>query len=144
MKTGTSLIELLIAISVITLTLVTLASVASRSISVQLFSTKQAQATKLAEEQVDRVRAYRDRSGFAALSCADKCSLNAQITPAPTPLVVTPFTIWYEITEPGGCPTPLPTLSQTDPKEVTAIAQWTDAQPTPHQSQITTCLSDWR
>ena len=62
MKPGTSLIELLIAIGVISVILIALAAASSQSISAGIFSRTQAVATKQAEEQMERVRAFRDRN----------------------------------------------------------------------------------
>lgn len=116
---------------------------ATQAVTSQTFAREQAQATKLSQEQLERVRAYRDRNGFAALSCVSSCALNAQLTPVPT-ISTGQFTVWYTMTSPGSCPTPLPTLSRPNPKQVTSTTQWSGNSSTPHQSTLSTCLSDWR
>jgi len=56
-RSGTSLIELLIAIGAISVVLITIAAAASQALSSGIFSRTQAVATKRAEEQMERVRA---------------------------------------------------------------------------------------
>ena len=75
-RQGQSLIEILIAISAITIVLVSLVSAATRSLSGSVSARTQALATKLAEGQMEKIRAYRDRNGLSSISCADKCYLN--------------------------------------------------------------------
>lgn len=141
MKRGQSLIELLIVVSVITVVLVVLVSLATRSVSLQTFSGSQAKATKLAQEQLERARAVRDRSGLAAVDCGIYgilCAINENLTPVPT-LADPPYETWMTVTSPGKCPNPLP----TPPKQVDAFVRWRDAGPA-HLSQLSTCLTDWR
>lgn len=141
-RQGSSLIELLIAVSVISVILVGISSVATRSVNMQTYSKEQAQATKLAEEQIERVRAFRDRNGFAVLTCASVCAIRSNTPPlvvAPT-MAVSIFSVWFTVRTPGACPTP---AGLTQMKEVVATAQWTDRRGT-HQARKTECFSDWR
>lgn len=136
MKSGTSLIELLIAIGAISVVLITLAAASSQSISAGIFSRTQAIATKQAEEQMERVRAFRDRNGLPAIICATKCSLDSSITTiSPSPFTVDNLTIWFQVITPGSC--------QGGATEVTSYAEWSDAKG-PHQSKVVSCLSGWR
>lgn len=126
------------AISVI---LVSLAAAATRAVGVQIQARQQAQATKLAEEQIERIRAFRDRQGFAAITCASSCHLNspADTTITSGPLTSGVFTVWLTISYPpvGTCP-----VGANDSKYITAVAQW-GASPDLHQSTTATCLSNW-
>lgn len=135
MKPGTSLIELLIAIGAISVVLITIAAAASQALSSGIFSRTQALATKQAEEQMERVRALRDRSGLPALSCADKCSLDSSLNKSASPLTVENLSVWFQIAVPGGCP--------GSSAEVTAFARWQDAKGD-HQSKVVSCFSGWR
>jgi Tfp pilus assembly protein PilV len=142
-RAGISLIELLIAISMISVVMVALATAASRSVSLQMSSSSQVRATKLAEEQMERVRALRDRSGFDAISCVTKCAIATSAEPfaiGPT-VSVEVFTVWFEVKTPGLCPTQPAGL--TAMKEITTRAQWTDSRGT-HQAKKVECLSEWR
>lgn len=139
-RRGLSLIELLIAVSVISIILVGISSVATRSVNVQTFSKEQAQATKLAEEQIERVRAFRDRNGFSVLTCATQCSIQSNLSRSTSTLTVANFTVWFTVRQPGACPTP---AGLTQMKEVVVYAQWTDRRGT-HQARKTECFSDWR
>lgn len=141
-RTGLSLIELLIAVGAIGAILVGIAAVATRSVNLQTYSKEQAQATKLAEEQIERVRAFRDRNGFSALTCATVCAIRSNTPPlvvAPT-LAVSNFSVWFTVRQPGACP---PRAGLTPMKEVVATARWTDRRGT-HQARKTECFSDWR
>lgn len=134
---GFTLIELLIAVSAVSIILVSLAAAATRSVGVQTQARQQAQATKLAEEQIERVRAFRDRNGFDSISCAANCYLPDVLTINTAEFVNGIFTIWL-------------TISNADPlincpsgnKYITATAQW-GAAPDIHDSTVTTCLSEW-
>lgn len=141
-RTGLSLIELLIAVGAIGAILVGIAAVATRSVNLQTYSKEQAQATKLTEEQIERVRAFRDRIGFAVLSCAGSCSIqsNAPLTITSSVWSVANFTIWFTVRQPGACP---PRAGLTPMKEVVATARWTDRRGI-HQARKTECFSDWR
>lgn len=137
MKPGTSLIELLIAIGAISVVLITIAAAASQSLSAGIFSRTQAIATKQAEEQMERVRAFRDRFGLAAVSCSVQCSVDAAISAiSPDPLIMENLTIWFTVADP-------PVTCPGDTKEITAFAEWSDAKG-PHQSKVVSCFSDWR
>lgn len=139
-RNGLSLIELLIAVGVISVILVGISAVATRSVNVQTYSKEQTQATKLAEEQIERVRAFRDRNGFNALTCASQCSIQSNLSRSTTTLTVSNFTVWFTVRQPGACPVP---AGLTQMKEVVAYAQWTDRRGT-HQARKTECFSDWR
>lgn len=135
-RIGTSLIELLIAIGVISVVLVALTAATTSSVSVQIFAKNEAQATKLAQEQVERLRAYRDRNGWAttnALSGNKYFDIDLTI-PGSSQLINNIFTVWVD---PGG------TCRGANTKEFDAYARWTNPKGN-HESKITICLTDWR
>ncbi len=129
------MIELLIAIGAISVVLITIAAAASQALSAGIFSRTQARATKQAEEQMERVRALRDRSGSPALTCAAKCSLDSGLNKSAAPLTVENLSVWFQVAAPGSCP--------GSAVEVTSYAQWTDTKGT-HQSKVVSCFSGWR
>lgn len=142
-RTGQSIIELLIAVGAIGMVLVALVSTATRAVSMQTFSRIQSQATKRVEEQLERVRAFRDQQGLSALACPDRCAIAVNSPPlvvGPT-IAVGELSIWFEVATSGSCPTP--PVGITAMKEVIAYAAWTD-QRGAHQSKVVECLSDWR
>lgn len=131
---GQSLIELLIAVSAATVALVALTALATKSVSNQTFSRIEVQATQRAQEQIDLVRKYRDKNGFAALStlsCSgvNTCYADQNVVTAGT-VTTGSVTTWFQSTISNGTAT------------VTVTARWTDGSGT-HQSQLTTYLSDW-
>ena len=137
MKPGTSLIELLIAIGAISVVLITIAAAASQSLSTGIFSKTQARATKQAEEQMERIRAFRDRNGLASLICDTQCFVDGSLILSSSPLPpVENLTVWFEINNP-------PVLCPAGDTKVAAYAEWTDAKGT-HQSKVVSCFSDWR
>lgn len=139
---GFTLIELLIMVAAVSIILVSLAAAATRAVGVQIQARQQAQATKLAEEQIERIRAFRDRQGFAEITnCDPSCHLNSPTDTAIASGTLTSgvFTVWLTISYPpvGTCP-----VGANDSKYITAVAQW-GASPDLHQSTTATCLSNW-
>lgn len=77
---GQSLIEVLVALVVVMIMVVALIVVILGSLKNSQFAQKQVQATKYAQEAIDKVRAIRDREGLisfhdpSALTCALTCT----------------------------------------------------------------------
>lgn len=146
MKQGQSLIELLIAIGAISAVLVAIVAVTTKALSGQTFARTEAQATQLSEEQIERVRVYRDRNGYTALaalpgrpcsvpvaSCgATTCTINSSSVVSSGPSVTNGISVCFgtATTCPGG------------KIQITAMAQWTDSRGT-HRPTIKSCLTDW-
>lgn len=137
---GFTLIELLIAVSAVSLILVSLAAASTRAVSVQTQARQQAQAVKLAEEQIERVRTFRDRQGFTAINDCAACHLTspADIAFTSGKLINGVFSIWFAISIP-----PVNTCPATDNKYIIATAEW-GVGSNSHQSTATTCLSKWK
>lgn len=132
---GQSLIEILIAISAITIVLVSLVSAATQSLSGSVSARTQALATKLAEDQMEKIRAYRDRNGLSNISCADKCYLNDSLALQVSQQAVDILSVWFTVAVPGTCP--------AGNRQVTAISQWIDGKGT-HQAKLISCFSLWQ
>lgn len=134
-RQGQSLIEILIAISAITIVLISLVSAATQSLSGSVSARTQALATKLSEEQMEKLRAYRDRNGFENITCADKCYLNDSLAKLTSQQTVDVLAVWFTVAVPGTCP--------AGNRQVTAISQWVDGKGT-HQAKLISCFSLWQ
>lgn len=67
---GFSLIEVTIAIGLVAMLMVALFSLSALSVSNAQASRIQGAATKLAQEELELVRAYRDKNNIDALACS--------------------------------------------------------------------------
>lgn len=136
MKNGQSLIELLIAIGAISTVLVAIAAVSTGALSGQTYARAETQATQLSSEQIERLRAYRDRNGYAALaslSCsASDCFINSAYSVSTAAQVTNGITVWFRTST--ACP--------AGKIQVTATSKWTDSKGI-HQPTIKTCFTDW-
>lgn len=134
-RSGQSLIEILIAISAITIVLVSLVAAATRSLSGSVWARTQALATKFSEDQMEKIRSYRDRNGLENITCADKCFLNDSLTKLTAPQIIDVVLVWFTVVVPGTCP--------SGNRQVTAISEWTDGAGT-HQAKLISCFSLWQ
>ncbi len=154
---GQSLMELVVVIAVIiivvsALTFATIASLRNAS-----FSQNQAQATKLAQEGVEKLRSLRDRdtSGTGIWSTSTSCSSSVPAT-CPTTLSSCPAGGCYFFFNSSnvltnGTPVNSEAISpgfkrqffiedpSADQKKVTALVTWIDISG-PHESRLTTIL----
>lgn len=138
-RSGQSLIEILIAISAITIVLISLVSATTRSLSGSVSARTQALATKTAEEQMEKIRAYRDRNGLENISCVNMCYLDDSLQNIFIgQLTIDVLKVWFTVAIPGNCP--------AGNRQVTAISQWIDRDgPTnPHQAKSVSCFSLWQ
>ena len=134
-RNGQSLIEILIAISAITIVLVSLVAAATRSLSGSVWARTQALATKFSEDQMEKIRSYRDRNGLENITCADKCFLNDSLTKLASPQNIDVVSVWFTVAVPGNCP--------AGNRQTTVISQWTDGAGT-HQAKLISCFSLWQ
>ena len=136
-RKGQSLIEILIAISAITIVLTALVSAATRSLSGSISARTQALATKTAEDQMEKIRAFRDRNGLEIISCDDKCYLNDSLQIQTGKLTIDVLSVWFMVDVAGvTCP--------AGNRQVTVISEWTDRAATPHQAKSVSCFSLWQ
>jgi len=135
-RKGQSLIEILIAISAITIVLTALVSAATRSLSGSISARTQALATKTAEDQMEKIRAFRDRNGLEIISCDDKCYLNDSLQQIQVgQLDIDVLKVWFTVAVPGTCP--------SGNRQVTVISEWTDGVGA-HQAKSVSCFSLWQ
>ena len=134
-RSGQSLIEILIAISAITIVLISLVSAATRSLSGSVSARTQALATKFSEDQMEKIRSYRDRNGLENISCVDKCFLNDSLTKLSSPQNIDVISVWFTVVVPGNCP--------SGNRQATVISQWIDGAGT-HQAKLISCFSIWQ
>lgn len=135
---GQSLIEVLIAVTVVVIVLVALAGSSTRAVSDQISARQRTQATKLSEEQIERVRTYRDRNGLSALgSCSVYCNIDVNLVLNSTTVATDGITVWYSVGAGGAsCPDPAS-------KWIDSHATWNDSGGT-RDAKISTCLSGWK
>ena len=134
-RRGQSLIEILIAISAITIVLVSLVAASTRALSGSVWARTQALATKFSEDQMEKIRSYRDRNGLENITCADKCFLNDSLTKLTALQIIDVVSVWFTVAIPGTCP--------SGNRQVTAISEWADGAGT-HQAKLISCFSLWQ
>lgn len=145
---GQSIIEILIALTLVILFLSGITVIQLFSIRNVQFSRNKSTATKLAAQQLERVRVVRDSAGIDALSlCNASCFINSQLTPVPQgppdPFVQTVSMRTAAATE---CPVPS-IISGVAPVlyKVTSKVTWSGPNPTgtPAVSVIVdSCITD--
>lgn len=123
---GQSLIELLAALSIISIVLMSLVMVGTMAVNNTIYSKQRAQASKYALEGIEKVRSYRDVSLWTNLY--NNClNLNSVIG---LPSLPAPFS--RSIT----C-----TVLSANKVEILVIVSWTDSKGT-HSSQMNTFLTN--
>ncbi len=141
---GISLIEIVFATGVALLLIVSLVTLSSLSVRNAGFARNKAQATKYAQELMERVRAYRDTHGYANLVCTSssgKCYIDSNIalsnsSATGTVIVGTIFSGYFSMPTPNlSCP--------ANTKEVQVAIAWTEGSG-PKVTQLTSCFSAWR
>lgn len=148
-QSGQTILEVVIALMMITLFLsgVTLVQlIASKNIT---FSQNKSIATRLARQQLERARVVRDISGINTLqTCQSPCFINTKLTPIqiiPTGIFVQTLRIVTDAV--AACPLPEVTISPP-PNTYQAIAQvsWdinVNVTPAP-VVEMSSCITDWR
>ena len=134
-RRGQSLIEILIAISAITIVLVSLVAASTRALSGSVWARTQALATKFSEDQMEKIRSYRDRNGLENITCADKCFLNDSLTKLTALQIIDVVSVWFTVAIPGNCP--------AGNRQAAVISQWIDGAGT-HQAKLISCFSLWQ
>lgn len=137
-RPGQSLIEILIAISAITIVLVSLVAAATRSLSGSVSARTQALATKTAEEQMEKIRSYRDRNGLEKIACIGECYLDDSLQIQTGRQTIDALKVWFTVAIPGSCQG----LAAVN-RQVTVISQWIDGKGE-HQAKLVSCFSLWR
>ncbi len=131
---GQSLIEVLIALSVVVLVLLALIAVTTVSVRNSTFAKNQSLATKHAQETIEKIRKYRDQNNWATFvaDCTNKTALGL-IDPSP------PFVLEAPVCNLPG--TTDPCVEANNRCEVEVTVSWDDARGK-HQTILTTYLSE--
>ena len=142
---GFTLLEVIFVSGVGIVLLTALLQVNTFALKNSVFAKNQARATKLAREEMELVRAFRDRHGLTPLVCAagTQCHIS-NVTSASGitagKKTVGEFSQYFEIrTDPAGnCTAPS--------KYIVGITEWMQGQGANprHTAELTTCLTDWR
>lgn len=150
-SSGQTIIEVLIALSLIILFLSGVIVIELVALKNATHSQNVSRATQLARQQLERARVVRDMNGINAL---DMCKVQeCYINPSLTPEMITPTGIGQslQISNPqpnvSDCPTPDPSLIPVPVNyRVDAKANWMpEASITPlPEVEMSTCLTDWR
>lgn len=140
---GQSLIEVLVALGIISIVVTGVATIVTQSLSNTQFSKDNEGATKFAQEGLETVRSVRSSNyaAFATLSGRYCLAANSQSLGATQPSCTVPnvgnFIREIRIEQTPGC--------NTNAAKVTAIVSWTDGKCQAgsycHNTTLTTCLS---
>ena len=146
---GQSLVEIIVAVGLILTAVVALLSLATSSMKSSGFGVTKARATKLANEEMELVRAYRDSvvwssfddltaaGGVADCSAANHCYIDSgllSVVFGGNNITTAPFTRYF-ITDPDG--------ADQSKYRVTVHVTWTD-QSGDHDVVMSSVLSDWQ
>ncbi len=147
-RNGQTMLEILVALTLVVLFLSGIVIVQLYALRNVQFSRNKTTATKLALQQLERVRAVRDSAGIDELNiCRSTCFINGELTPVP----VTPTGTFGQsvIMQPAAvfdCPVPTDAVLIPPPQyyKITAQAQWGNAAViTPEPKVIVnSCLTD--
>jgi type II secretory pathway pseudopilin PulG len=145
---GQTIIELLVALTLITLFLSGVVVVQLSAVKNVQYSQNRSIATKLAQQQLERARVVRDSAGIEALSmCLTNCYINSDLTPIP----ISPTGIYGQklLMQPAGasdCPAPSVSPEPVSYK-ATAYISWGHGvvaiTPAP-ELKMYGCITDWR
>ena len=144
---GQSLVEVVVAVGLILTAVVALLALATSGLRGSGFGVTKARATKLANEELELVRAYRDSVGWSVFddsggggvaSCSDfaPCYMNSNPlgVASGTDTSAPPFTRYF-VTEPNA-------VGQSSYKIIVHVI-WTD-QSGSHDVTISSILTDWQ
>src|SRR3989344_8192142 len=140
-QSGTSLFEVLVAIVVIGITLISLISIVTHSISNSTFSKNRTRAAALTTEAVEWLRSQRDNdwttfSGYAASTPGnDYCLRDLTLDPMPCAQIENIFTRTATLTTIS--------VNGQDAVEIHVVTIWNE-QDGIHESRATTTLTNWR
>ncbi len=148
---GQSILEVLIALTLILLFLSGVVIVQLFAIRNINYSQNKSTATRLARQQLDRVKVVRDFAGIDSLTvCQSACFINSQLTPVQgiTPTGIFDQVVTLGAVSPGECPLPAITITPVPVSyKVTVKVILKDTAnlvtPTP-LIQLSSCITDWR
>lgn len=137
-KQGYSLVEVMAALGVLVIVVLSLLTLNTRSVYNAVFARDQALATKQAQQAMEMIRIRREQNSWNDF--INNCEGNGSLGAYPTPPL--PFSLAVDCFQPGSDP-PLDCQETNDSCEIQVVASWADANGT-HQSQLTTRLNNWR
>lgn len=146
---GQTILEVLVALTLIVLFLTGVLVIQLYSVRNINYAQNKSVATKLARQQLDRVKVVRDSAGIGSLTvCLSSCYINNQLTPIPvTPTGTYGQKLVMQLTTLSDCPLPAITITPAPVSyKVTSTVDWSAGAPiTPAaQVQVTSCVTDWR
>ena len=148
---GQSILEVLIALTLILLFLSGVVVVQLFAIRNINYSQNKSTATRLARQQLDRVKVVRDSAGIDSLTvCQSACFINSRLTPVQgiTPTGIFDQVVTLGAVKPGECPLPDITITPAPVSynvTVKVILKDTGIQTTPTPLiQLSSCITDWR
>lgn len=144
LQKGFTILEVVFATGIALLLLTTLIVGSVFSLNNVTFARNQAQATKLAQEEMERLRAVRDMKGYSSLSCSSptSCTIDASLTisSVTTQETVGIFKRYFTIDSlNNNCQ-----VNSIYGKYVTVTVQWNQGLgAASHQTKLTSCITDW-
>lgn len=148
--TGQTMIEVIIALTLIILFLAGVVVVELFAVKNAEFSRNKSISTQLARQQIERARVIRDSVGIDALTqCLFSCYINEQLSPAPVPtggVYIQSLTI--ASSSPSDCPIPSTAITpQPVSYTANALVSWgrgiPNLTPAP-EVKLSSCITDWR
>jgi Tfp pilus assembly protein PilV len=128
MKTkGQALVEVMIALAIAIVVIIGLAQVTVSALRNANFAKNQSLATSLAQQAIEKIRAYRDQHDWLTFTagCGNKGAMGLADPPLPFTMLI-------------GC-----TGGEDSQRTVTVTVSWSDAGGN-HQTQLTTYLTNWQ
>ncbi len=145
---GQTMLEVLIALTLIMFFLTGIAIVQLYSMRNVDYSENKSIAARLARQQLERARVVRDSVGINALSiCQTTCFINSNLTPIPlTPTGFYGQSLVLQTATALDCPLPDVTITPVPTSfKATSTVTWSqNAAVTPVQTQLSSCITDWR
>ncbi len=147
---GQTLIEVLVALTLIILFMSGITAIELYAIRNSIFSENKSIATNLANQQIERARVIRDSGGLSSLTtnCFSSCYINSGLTPVPvTPTGIYGQSLQISGSNPADCPLPVATITPTPVAyKITAKVEWSKGAvgvtPAP-EVDISSCLTNW-
>lgn len=146
---GQTILEVLVALTLIILFLTGVVVIQLYSVRNINYAQNKSVSTRLARQQLDRVKVVRDSAGIGSLAvCLSSCFINSQLIPVPvTPTGTYGQQVTMQLATIADCPLPEVTVTPAPVSyKVTAKVDWSAGVPVtpPAQVQLTSCVTDWR
>jgi len=136
---GQSMVEVVVAVGLILVAVAALLSLGVVSLRGASFSVSKIKATRLANEELELVRAYRDTVGWATFvsdlgDCGSGCYINSDLMEVISgkETAAESFTRYFYFTTMGG----------DNKRRITAVVTWTD-QSGEREVTLSSVLTDW-